>query len=85
MSKTLEERHFDVRTVNRYLKKGSVTKTELEAHYKALPNDEDNFELSILDEDEIGIGEELSEEELSAMPEITEENLDTFEDDSSEA
>lgn len=78
MSKNLQEKHFDIRVVNRYLKNGNITEKDLKEHYKSLPNDEDNFELVMIEEDDIGIGETLSEEELQSMPAITEDNIDNF-------
>ena len=79
MSKSsLPEKFFDVRTMSRYARKGSISAKEIEDHYKALSNDEGNFELSIIEDDDIGVGEELSEEELKALPPITEDDIDNF-------
>lgn len=80
MSKEIQEKHFDVRVVNRYLKKGTLTPKDLESHYASLPNDEGNFELSVIteDDDDIGLGDELSDEEIEAMPAMTEDNIDDF-------
>lgn len=80
MSKSLlPEKFFDVRTMSRYARKGNISAKDIEDHYKALPNDEDNFELSILeDDDDIGVGEELSEDELKALPPMTEDDIDNF-------
>lgn len=79
MSQKLSEKHFDVRTVDFYLKKKTVTKQDVEKHMKDLPNDENNFEVALFDgDDEIGLGAQLSDEELKAMPEITEDNIDNF-------
>lgn len=78
MSK-LPEKYFDLRTRDRYIKKNLISKKDVESYLSDLPNDEDNFELSMFeDDDEIGLGEALSEEELQAMPEITEDNIDDF-------
>ena len=79
MSQKLSEKHFDIRTVDFYLRKNTVTKQDVEKHFKDLPNDEDNFEVVMIDnDDDIGLGDKLSEEELKAMPEITEDNIDNF-------
>ena len=75
----MKEKHYDIRTRNRYLKKGTITEKDVKTFIDALPNDEDNFELSMLDdEDEFALGDTLSEEELQAMPEITEADIDNF-------
>ena len=82
-----EEKYFDVRVVGRYIKKGTISDGDVDTFKSALPNDEDNFELVMIEEDDIGIGDELSEEELKAMPTITEDNIDNFdflEDESSD-
>lgn len=79
MSKlSLPEKFFDVRTMSRYARKGNISAKDVEEHYKALPNDEDNFELSIIEDDDIGVGEELSEDELQALPPMTEDEIDNF-------
>lgn len=77
-TKELDEKYFDLRTRERYLKKGVINQPDVDAHLKNLPNDEDNFELVMITEDEIGVGQELTDEEIKAMPAITEENLDNF-------
>lgn len=79
MSKSsLPEKFFDVRTMARYAQKGLISAKDIEEHYKVLPNDEGNFELSIIEDDDIGIGEELSEDELKALPPMTEDDIDNF-------
>ncbi len=79
MSQKLSEKHFDIRTVDFYLKKKLVSKQDVEKHMKDLPNDENNFEVVLFDnDDEIGLGDKLSEEELEAMPKITEDNINDF-------
>lgn len=71
------EKYYDVRTVDRYLKKGLIKKADLESYLKKLPNDEDNFELSVLD-DELGVGDALSEEEIKNLPPMSEDDIDNF-------
>ena len=78
MSKSIQEKHFDVRVMNRYMQKGVISKQDIEAHYTNLPNDENNFDLVMIEDDEIGMGDELSEEEISSMPEMTEDSIDNF-------
>lgn len=78
VSKQTQEKFFDVRVVDRYLKRGVISEQDIQNHFKHLPNDEDNFELVMIEEDEIGVGE-LSEEELKSLPAITEENINDFE------
>jgi hypothetical protein len=79
MSKlSLPEKFFDVRTMTRYARKGNISAKDIDEHYKALPNDEGNFELSIIEDDDIGVGEELSEDELKALPPMTEDDIDNF-------
>lgn len=78
MTKQLQDKFFDVRVVNRYLNKGAITEKDVKNHFKDLPNDQDNFELVLIEEDDIGVGDTLSEEELKSMPAITEENIDNF-------
>lgn len=79
MSQKLPEKYFDVRTTDFYLKKKSISRQDIESYFKNLPNDESNFEVTLFEsDDEIGLGDELSEEELNAMPEITEDNIDNF-------
>lgn len=79
MSKPVDEKYYDVRTMDRYLKKGLIKKGDVESHLKALPNDEDNFELSVLDDDdELGIGEVLSDDEMENLPPMSEDDIDNF-------
>lgn len=79
MSQKLSDKHFDVRTVDFYMKQKIVSKQDVEKHMKDLPNDEHNFEVALFDsDDEIGLGDRLSDEELKAMPEITEDNINNF-------
>lgn len=78
MTKNLQEKHFDVRTRDRYLAKGSIQQNDIESYYKALPNEEENFELTTFEDDEIGIGDELTEEEMEALPPMREEDIDNF-------
>lgn len=78
MNKNLDEKFFDVRTLGRYLQKGVITRQDVQNHLKSLPNDENDFKLVMFEEDDIGLGEELTEEELKSMPEITEDNIDNF-------
>jgi len=79
MTKELKEKFFDVRVVDRYKNKGIISQSDIEEHYNNLPNDEDNFELVMIEEDDIGMGDTLSEEEIQAMPAMTEEGIDDFE------
>ena len=58
MSKSIKEKYFDLRTRNRYLKKGTLSQNEIDSHLKNLPNDENNFELTTFDDDDLGISEE---------------------------
>lgn len=78
MSKPADEKYYDVRTMDRYLNKGLIKKTDVESHLKGLPNDEDNFELSVLDDDELGIGEVLSDDEIEKLPPMSEDDIDNF-------
>lgn len=57
-----DEKYFDVRTMHRYLKKGVVKQEEINAHLKALPNDEDNFELTVFENDDLDLPLEDEEE-----------------------
>jgi hypothetical protein len=76
--KTPTEKHFDVRSVNYYLKKGVITKKDVESYTAQLPNDEDNFELMVFEDDDLDLGDDFSEADLQAMDPITEENIDNF-------
>lgn len=78
MSKDLLEKHFDVRVVNRYLKAGQLSKKDVDDHFAALPNDEGNFELVMLEDDDLNDGDSLSEAEIEAMPAMTEDSIDNF-------
>lgn len=78
MSKQIEEKLLDIRTVDRNIKNGLLTQKDVDQYNKNIPNDEDNFELIMIEEDDIGIGDTLTEEELKSMPAITEENIDNF-------
>ncbi len=78
MSKPIDEKYYDVRTMHRYIKKGIVSKADAESHLQSLPNDEDNFELSVLDEDDLGVGESLSDAEIENLPPMSEEDIDNF-------
>ena len=78
MSKEIQEKHFDIRVVKRYLAKGAISQSDLKNHYDSLPNDETNFELVMIEDDDIGVGEELSDAEIEAMPAMTEDNIDNF-------
>lgn len=78
MSKNPEEKFFDVRTNSRYIKKSVISQKDLQDHLKALPNDEENFDLVMFEEDDIGVGGEMSEDEINAMPTITEESIGKF-------
>lgn len=77
MSKDLLEKHFDVRVVNRYLKKGALTQKDIDDHYASLPNDDGNFELVMLEDDDLA-GDSLSDAEIEAMPAMTEDSIDDF-------
>ncbi len=78
MTKNIENKYFDIRTRGRYLKSGEISQKDVDQYLKQLPNDEENFELVMIEEDDIGLGEQLSEEELKSMPSITEENINNF-------
>lgn len=77
MAKTFEEKLYDVRTVERYLKKGLVNKSDVTAYLKSLPNEQDNFELTTFEEDDLGLGD-MSDEEVASLPPIKEEDIDNF-------
>jgi hypothetical protein len=77
-TKSLEEKHFDVRTMSRYVKKGTLKKSDVESYLKALPNDEENFELTVFDDDGLGFGSEMSDEEVANLPPMSEEDIDKF-------
>lgn len=57
MGKNIKEKYLDLRIRNHYLKKGIVSKNEIDSHLKNLPNDENNFELTTFDDDDLGIAE----------------------------
>jgi len=78
MTKTNDSKYFDLRTYQRYLTNGELKQDEYKKYLKDLPNDEENFELMLIVEDDIGLGDELSEEELQSMPTITEDNINNF-------
>ena len=79
MANDIPEKYLDRRTRERYLKKGLVSPKEFDQYLKALPNDEGNFELASFIDDELGVGDELSEEELENLPPIREEDINDFE------
>lgn len=72
------EKLFDVRTVDFYLKKGLITREDLEKHLKSVPNDEDNFELTVLQEDDDYGYTEFSEDDIKSMPPLSEDDIDNF-------
>lgn len=78
MAQGITEKYLDRRVRERYLKKGLITPKELEQHLKALPNDEDNFELTTFVDDELGVGDELSEDELKNMSPMSESDINDF-------
>ncbi|MBF0104069.1 MAG: hypothetical protein HQM16_01970 [Deltaproteobacteria bacterium] len=78
MAKNIDTRYLDKRIRENYLKKGIISESDINAYLKDLPNEENNFELVMITDDEIGVGDELSDEEISSMPEITEDNIDNF-------
>jgi hypothetical protein len=78
MEKNLDSKCFDVRTRNRYQSNGEISKKDVDNYFKELPNEEENFELVMIVEDDIGLGDQLTEEELNAMPNMTEENINNF-------
>ena len=78
MAKILEEKFFDVRVVNRYLKKNSISQKDYESHLSSLPNDEKNFELVMIEEDDLGVGDDLTADEMESLPEITEDDINNF-------
>jgi hypothetical protein len=77
MSKAIEQKYVDVRTMHRYLKKGLVKKSEVDTYLKSLPNEEDNFELTVFEDDDLGLGD-MSDEEMAAMPPMSEEDINKF-------
>lgn len=78
MSKEIAEKYLDKRVSHRYVTKGTINKKDVESYLKELPNDEDNFDLVMFEEDDIGVDGELSDEELEAMPAMTEDKIDNF-------
>lgn len=78
MTKSYEEKHFDVRTMDRYLQKGAISQSDIKEHMDALPNDEENFELIMIEDDDIGLGDTLTDEEIQSMPAMTEDSIDNF-------
>ncbi len=78
MTKNADSKYFDVRTRERYLKSGQISQKEIDQQLKSLPDDEANFELVMVEEDDIGLGDSLSDEELNSMPNMTEDNIDNF-------
>lgn len=69
MSTELKEKHFDVRLVSRFQKRGVVKDGDLQKHMSDLPNDEDNFDLVPFEDEEVFIDEtftaDYSEEQES--------------------
>lgn len=65
LGKDIKEKYLDLRIRNHYLKKGIVSKNEINSHLKSLPNDENNFELTTFDDDDLGISEENKDFDFS--------------------
>ena len=59
----IQDKFLDLRTRERYLKKGKLSKTELQGYLDALPNEEENFNLTTFEEESFSDEEILSEEE----------------------
>lgn len=80
MTKILDDKHFDQRTIERYLKKGLISKADVSQFLENLPNDEDNFELTTFEEEEQSLDSEflLSEDEIANMPPISEDEINNF-------
>ncbi|MBU0505110.1 MAG: hypothetical protein ABII18_03260 [bacterium] len=78
MEKNIDSKCFDVRTRTRYQTNGEISTKDVDHYFKELPNDEENFELVMIVEDDIGLGDQLTEEELNSMPKMTEENINNF-------
>ncbi len=76
MTKDADPKIFDTRVIDRNIKKGLITKKDYDVYLKQLANDEDNFDLVPI-EDENAEGP-LSEEEIKAMPEMTPEQIENF-------
>ncbi len=52
-AKEFSETHFDTRTRQRYVGMGVISQDDYQAYLKALPNDEDNFELAPFEDDDV--------------------------------
>lgn len=65
LTKDLPDTFFDTRTRQRYMNKGLISSNDYENYLKALPNDEENFELAPF-EDDLDLTDESSEESSEA-------------------
>lgn len=79
MTKELKETHFDTRIIERNLKTGALSQKDYDAYLKNLPNEEDNFELTTFEDDDLTLDadysefevEESAEAEPSSEPELS--------------
>lgn len=78
MAQNIDEKLLDRRTRERYLSKGLITQKDIEQHLKSIPNDEENFELATFEEDEFGMDEDLTEDDIKNMPPIEEDQIENF-------
>lgn len=78
MPNSKSEKYFDVRAVDFYLKKGVISRDEIDKYHKALPNDEENFELTVLQEDDDMNMVGFSEDDIKSMPPLSEDDIDNF-------
>ncbi len=53
-----DEKFFDVRIYQRYVKEGEITQKDYEKHIKSLPDVSDKATLLVIDEDEEETGEQ---------------------------
>lgn len=76
---TLERKEFyyDKRVTEYYQRKGIITKKDVEAHLKNLPNDEDNFELAPFEDDDL----ELDSASLEDVSDLDVSDEDSEEDE----
>lgn len=54
-AKEFTETHFDTRTRHRYLNMGVISQADYQTYLKALPNDEDNFELAPFEDNDVDL------------------------------
>jgi hypothetical protein len=58
-----DEKLFDIRTLDAYQSRGVVKPAEFDKYLKALPDDEGNYDIVLIEEDEEILEEEAEDEE----------------------